>query len=48
MRGRASKHEDVEAAANHNVGCRRLGFDFDGVMKGLQPGRRCFYKVVIW
>jgi len=44
MRRHASRHEDVQAAANHSVGWRRPGFFFDGVMKGLQPGRRYFYK----
>uniref|UniRef100_A0ACD5XGV1 Uncharacterized protein n=1 Tax=Avena sativa TaxID=4498 RepID=A0ACD5XGV1_AVESA len=31
--------------ANDVVGWRDPGFVFDGVMKGLQPGRRYFYKV---
>lgn len=31
--------------ANDSVGWRHPGFVFDGVMKGLQPGRRYFYKV---
>jgi hypothetical protein len=33
--------------ANDNVGWRHPGFVFDGVMKGLQPGTRHFYKVHI-
>ncbi|XP_025812356.1 probable inactive purple acid phosphatase 2 [Panicum hallii] len=31
--------------ANDSVGWRHPGFVFDGVMKGLQPGRRYLYKV---
>nr|CAB3451692.1 unnamed protein product [Digitaria exilis] len=31
--------------ANHSVGWRDPGFVFDGLMKGLLPGRRYFYKV---
>ncbi|RCV32180.1 hypothetical protein SETIT_6G237200v2 [Setaria italica] len=31
--------------ANDSVGWRHPGFVFDGVMKGLQPGRRYSYKV---
>ncbi|KAF0929607.1 hypothetical protein E2562_022976 [Oryza meyeriana var. granulata] len=31
--------------ANDSVGWRHPGFVFDGVMKGLQPGRRYHYKV---
>lgn len=32
--------------ANDSVGWRHPGFVFDGIMKGLQPGRRYHYKVV--
>lgn len=32
--------------ANDSVGWRHPGFVFDGVMKGLQPGRRYLYKVL--
>ncbi|KAF7019423.1 unnamed protein product [Triticum aestivum] len=31
--------------ANHSVGWRHPGFVFDGVMEGLRPGSRYFYKV---
>ncbi|RLN13476.1 putative inactive purple acid phosphatase 2 [Panicum miliaceum] len=31
--------------ANDSVGWRHPGFVFDGIMKGLQPGRRYLYKV---
>ncbi|KAM3278919.1 hypothetical protein ACQJBY_046299 [Aegilops geniculata] len=31
--------------ANHSVGWRHPGFVFDGVMKGLQPGTKYFYKI---
>jgi hypothetical protein len=31
---------------NSSVAWRDLGFVFDGLMKGLEPGRRYFYKVL--
>ncbi|CAN6222154.1 unnamed protein product [Urochloa humidicola] len=31
--------------ANHSVAWRDPGFVFDGLMKGLEPGRKYFYKV---
>ena len=31
--------------ANSSVAWRDPGFVFDGLMKGLEPGRRYFYKV---
>jgi hypothetical protein len=34
-----------DAPANDSVGWRDPGFVFDGLMKGLQPGRKYFYKV---
>lgn len=34
-----------DSPANDSVGWRHPGFVFDGLMKGLQPGRRYFYKV---
>uniref|UniRef100_A0ACD5UP23 Uncharacterized protein n=1 Tax=Avena sativa TaxID=4498 RepID=A0ACD5UP23_AVESA len=34
-----------DAPANDSVGWRDPGFVFDGLMKGLEPGRRYFYKV---
>lgn len=35
-----------DTPANHSVGWRDPGFVFDGLMKGLLPGRRYFYKVL--
>jgi hypothetical protein len=34
-----------DTPANGSVGWRDPGFVFDGLMKGLEPGRRYFYKV---
>ena len=34
-----------DAPANDSVGWRDPGFVFDGLMNGLEPGRRYFYKV---
>uniref|UniRef100_A0A0E0LGA3 Purple acid phosphatase n=1 Tax=Oryza punctata TaxID=4537 RepID=A0A0E0LGA3_ORYPU len=34
-----------DSPANSSVGWRDPGFVFDGLMKGLEPGRRYFYKV---
>ena len=34
-----------DAPANASVGWRHPGFVFDGLMNGLEPGRRYFYKV---
>ncbi|CAO1939295.1 unnamed protein product [Urochloa humidicola] len=34
-----------DTPANHSVGWRDPGFVFDGLMKGLEPGRKYFYKV---
>jgi hypothetical protein len=34
-----------DAPANDSVGWRDPGFVFDGLMKGLEPGRSYFYKV---
>ena len=31
--------------ANNSVAWRDPGFVFDGLMKGLEPGRKYFYKV---
>lgn len=33
--------------ANHSIGWRDPGFIHDGVMKGLENGKRYYYKVTI-
>ncbi|KAM3225159.1 hypothetical protein ACQJBY_058100 [Aegilops geniculata] len=36
-----------DALANDSLGWRDPGFIFDGVMTGLEPGRRYFYKQIV-